>query len=67
MAKKTTARTWKMSEGIRARILCEPDRARALEYLRADASENLVLLDFVEKLGAAVGAGLSRRHLFFHS
>jgi ribosomal protein S18 acetylase RimI-like enzyme len=46
-----------MSEGIRARILCEPDRARALEYLRADASENLVLLDFVEKLGAAVGPG----------
>ena len=46
-----------MSEGIRARILRDPDRARALEYLRADADENLVLLDYVERLGGALGPG----------
>jgi ribosomal protein S18 acetylase RimI-like enzyme len=44
-----------MGQGIRARILRDPDRAQALEYLRADADENLVLLDFVEKLGGALG------------
>ena len=40
-----------MSEGIRARLLCDPDRAGALEYLRVHAVENLVLLDFTERLG----------------
>jgi len=46
-----------MSEGIRAKILRDPDRARALEYLRTDADENLVLLDYVERLGGALGPG----------
>jgi ribosomal protein S18 acetylase RimI-like enzyme len=46
-----------MSEGIRARILRDPDRARALEYLRADADENLVLLDYVERLGGVLDPG----------
>lgn len=40
-----------MSEDIRARILCDPDRVGALEYLRVNAVENLVLLDFAERLG----------------
>lgn len=46
-----------MSDGIRARILHDPDRAQALEYLRADAVENLILIDFVEKLGSVLGPG----------
>ena len=46
-----------MSEGIRARILRDPDRVQALEYLRADADENLVLIDFVEKLDRVPGPG----------
>ncbi len=46
-----------MSEGIRARILRDPDRVQALEYLRADADENLVLIDFVEKLDRVPGRG----------
>ena len=44
-----------MSEGIHARILRDPDRAQTLEYLRADADENLVFFDFVEKLGRVPG------------
>lgn len=40
-----------MSKGIRTRILGVPDRMRTLEYLRGAAAENLVLIDFVERLG----------------
>ena len=46
-----------MSEGISARILRDSDRARALEYLRANADENLILLDYVERLGGVLGSG----------
>jgi ribosomal protein S18 acetylase RimI-like enzyme len=46
-----------MSEEIRARFLRAPDRAPVLQCLRAHADENLVLIDFVEKLGGALGPG----------
>jgi GNAT superfamily N-acetyltransferase len=40
-----------MSEAIRARILQGADRAGALEFLSAESDENLVLIDFVHRLG----------------
>ena len=46
-----------MSEGIRARLLRDNDRGPALEYLLANAHQNLVLIDFVEKLGRASQPG----------
>jgi len=46
-----------MSDGIRARILRDPDRAQALEVLHVHSDENLVLIDFVEKLGGVLGPG----------
>jgi RimJ/RimL family protein N-acetyltransferase len=46
-----------MSEGIRARRLRDDDRAQALDYLRPDPEENLVLIDFVHKLGRALEPG----------
>ncbi len=46
-----------MSSGIRARILREADRAQAVEFLCLDADQNLILLDFVDKLGRVPGQG----------
>jgi GNAT superfamily N-acetyltransferase len=46
-----------MSQGIGARLLRDDDRVQALEYLLADATENLILIDFVEKLGRVPGPG----------
>jgi len=46
-----------MAENIGTRPLCDNDRSQALEFLRTDASENLVLIDFVMKLGCATRPG----------
>jgi ribosomal protein S18 acetylase RimI-like enzyme len=53
-----------MSEDIRVRILCDSDRAGALEYLRANSVENLVLLDFTERLGRVPRPGEIPPQLF---
>lgn len=53
-----------MSEGIRVRILRDLDRAQALEYLRADADENLVLIDFVEEFGSVPDLGEIRSQIY---
>ena len=44
-------------EELRARRLGSHEQARALEFLSAASDENLVLIDFVSRLGAAVGPG----------
>ncbi len=42
---------------LRTRRIGPDDRAEALSLLRADEEENLVLIDFVDRLGRALGPG----------
>jgi len=46
-----------MGMDIDARILRDADRTQALEFLRGAADENLVLIDFIEKLGDELTTG----------
>lgn len=46
-----------MAGPLRARLLGAEDRERALEYLRAAPDENLVLIDFVSRLGIGLRPG----------
>lgn len=46
-----------MSEGQRARILRDDDRVGALDFLRVHVEENLVLIDFVDRLGKPPAPG----------
>lgn len=45
------------SETLRARRLGSHERAQTLEFLRAASDENLVLIDFVSRLGGSLGPG----------
>ena len=53
-----------MADGIRPRLLSEFDCELALDYLRVDASENLVLIDSVERLGSPERGGELPSHLY---
>lgn len=53
-----------MSERIHARILLARDRAQALEYLRIDAAENLILIDFVAKLDGVLRQGETQCQIY---
>ena len=46
-----------MNQGLQARMLGSHDRVPALEFLSRFPDENLVLIDFVERLGGRLGPG----------